>query len=389
VTTRGRVAVLGLGPAGRATASRLAAAGVDVVVVDPSPDRVWTPTYAAWEDELPGWLPSGVVATRTEQPRAWAGVEHRLQRTYVVLDTAGLQQALDLTGVLVLRGSVVDADAHRVTLADGRSVEADLVLDARGTRVSPDRAAQTAYGLVVPAERAAAAGGPWFMDWRRDHGAGSDAVPSFLYAVPLSAEHTLLEETCLVGRPALGLDELRRRLERRLAARGVELDGEEPVERVRFSVEAEPGPGPTRRGPTDRPVALGARAGVMHPATGYSVAVSLRLAEDVAHAVAAGEDVWDVLWPAPARRVQRLRDMGLTTLLRLPPAGAEQFFAAFFALPAARQRAYLSERADPAGTLAAMARMARTLPPGLTAVAVGSALPRWLRRGGRGGREGV
>ncbi|RYZ30248.1 MAG: lycopene cyclase, partial [Propionibacteriaceae bacterium] len=148
-----QVAVLGLGPAGRAAASRLAAVG-----------------------------------------------EHRLDRTYVVLDTPALQRSLDLQGVRVVAGSVVDADAHRVTLADGTQLDADLVLDARGTRPGPDRAAQTAYGLVVENDRAAAAGGPWFMDWRRDHGAGPDAVPSFLYAVPLDAEHTLLEETCLVGR---------------------------------------------------------------------------------------------------------------------------------------------------------------------------------------------
>ncbi|GAA3550817.1 hypothetical protein GCM10022197_02100 [Microlunatus spumicola] len=381
------VAVLGLGPAGRAVASRLAAAGVTVTAVDPHPERRWTPTYAAWEDELPGWLPRAVVATRTPHARAWAGREHRLDRTYVVLDTPGLQDALHLTGVDVVAGSVTAADAHRVTLADGTAITADLVLDARGTRLGADRAAQTAYGLVLPHERAAPAGGPWFMDWRRDHGAGPGAVPSFLYAVPLDAGHTLLEETCLVGRPALGLDELRRRLEHRLAARGVVLHGDERVERVRFSVEADPQtPRASRRAPVGRPVALGARAGVMHPATGYSVAVSLRLADEVARAVAAGgdaQDVWDVLWPASARRVQQLREMGLTTLLRLPADGVERFFAAFFALPAALQRAYLSDRSDPAGTLRAMARMARTLPAGLTAVAVGSALPRWPRRGGR------
>lgn len=382
-TIRRPVAVLGLGPAGRAAASRLAAAGVDVVAVDPHPRRRWTPTYAAWSDELPGWLGEHVVATRTAEMRAWAGGEHRLARTYVVLDTPALQDSLDLDRVDVRTGSVVAADAHRVTLADGSLLEADLVLDARGSRPDPARAAQTAYGLVLETARAAPAGGPWFMDWRDDHGAAPGAPPSFLYAVPLDARTTLLEETCLVGRPALGLDELRRRLERRLAARGVELRGDERVERVRFSVEADPDlPAPGRRPPADRPVALGARAGLMHPATGYSVAVALRLAEDLAHAVAAGRDVWPVLWPPRARRVQRLRAMGLTTLLRLPPSGVEQFFAAFFALPPARQRAYLSERTDPAGTLVAMARMARTLPAPLTAVAVGSALPRWPRPAG-------
>lgn len=387
-TTRTQVAVLGLGPAGRAAAHRLAVAGVDVIAVDPHPQRRWTPTYAAWADELPAWLAPEVVATRVPHPRAWAGGEHRLERTYVVLGTGALQDALDLAGVAVRRASVAAAGAHRVTLTDGDGgddvVEADLVLDARGSRPAPDRAAQTAYGLVVPHERAAAAGGPWFMDWRddwRQGGEEADAPPSFLYAVPLDERTTLLEETCLVGRPALALDELRRRLERRLAARGVDLRGDERVERVRFSVEPDPDVGlPGRRRPADRPVALGARAGLMHPATGYSVALALRLAEDLALAVAAGRDVWPVLWPARARQVQRLRAMGLTTLLRLPPGGVEQFFAAFFALPPARQRAYLSDRTDPAGTLVAMARMARDLPAPLTAVAVGSALPRWPRR---------
>lgn len=375
--------MLGLGPAGRSVAHRLRAAGVDVVAVDPNPDRRWRPTYAAWDDELPAWLPPAVVATRTPHARAWAHGEHRLERTYVVLDTRGLQDALDLRGADVRTATVLDTDAHRVRLSTGEVLEADLVLDARGSRVSTDRAAQTAYGVVLPTERAAPAGGPWFMDWRADHGAGPDAPPSFLYAFPLDASTTLLEETCLVGRPALGLGELQRRLERRLAARGVVLDGSERVERVRFSVEPDPDAArPGRLAPLDRPVALGARAGLMHPATGYSVALALRLAEDVAQAVAGGRDVWSVVWPPRARRVQQLRDMGLTTLLRLPHDGVEQFFAAFFALPPERQRAYLSDRTDPTGTMAAMARMARTLPRHLTAVAVGSALPRW------GGRTG-
>jgi lycopene beta-cyclase len=389
VTRRAQVVVLGLGPAGRSVAHRLAAAGADVVALDPNPLRRWRATYAAWEDELPAWLPAHVVASRTPHPRAWARGEHRLERTYVVLDVPALQEALDVRGVDVRDATVVDAHAHRVTTSTGDELEADLVLDARGSRPSTERAAQTAYGLVLPEERAAAAGGPWFMDWRDDwrddrrdaQGAGSAALPSFLYAVPLGQGRTLLEETCLVGRPALGLGELQRRLERRLAARGVHLDGTERVERVRFSVEPEPGAArPAREAPTDRPVPLGARAGLMHPATGYSVALALRVAEDVAQAVATGRDAWSVLWPPRARHVQRLREMGLTTLLRLPHSGVEQFFAAFFTLPPERQRAYLSDRTDPAGTLAAMARMARTLPPPLTAVAVSSALPLPSRR---------
>lgn len=366
-STPAQVAVLGLGPAGRAVAHRLRTAGVDVVAVDRSPDRRWTPTYAAWADELPDWLPTEVRRTQTPRPRAWAVTEHTVPRTYVVLDTRGLQDTLTLDGVRVVTGSVADVDDHVVRLTDGSQVRADVVLDARGTRPHPSRAQQTAVGVVVSTARATPIGGTWFMDWRRDNGTGPEDVPSFLYAVPLDAEHVLLEETCLVGRPALGLDELQRRLRTRLSGRGVRLSGDEPVERVRFCVE----PG-HRRGRGSGGVALGARGGLMHPATGYSVAVSLALADRLVAAVTSGRDVGRALWPPRARQTDRLRTMGLTTLLRLPPSGVEEFFAAFFALPASLQWAYVSDRDHPLATLAAMASMARTLPTGLTRIAVGS-----------------
>lgn len=368
-TVRAPVVVLGLGPAGRAAAHRLACAGVEVVAVDSAPGRRWTPTYAAWDDELPDWLPVGVRRTRTTGVRAWALKPHLIDRTYVVLDTPGLQSALTLDGVQVMTGKVVEADAHTVTLADGRQVIAAVVLDARGTRPDPTRAQQSAIGVVVTTQQAAPLEGTWFMDWRRDNGTRDEDHPSFLYAIPLDDDRVLLEETCLVGRPALKLPELRRRLDHRLAARGVVLRGAEPIERVRFCVEPAPvvetGSGP---------VLLGARGGLMHPATGYSVAVSLTVADTIADAVVGGRSVQGALWPARTRQTDRLRTIGLTTLLRLPPSGVEEFFAAYFALPTALQRAYVSDRARPVLTLAAMAAMAARLPPRLTQVAVSSAL---------------
>ncbi len=70
--------------------------------------------------------------------------------------------------------------------------------------------------------------------------------------------------------------------------------------------------------------------------------------------------------------VRLLRGAGLTTLLRLPPDGVPAFFEAFFRLTPDRQRAYLTGHEDPAGVAAAMAQMARTLHPRLTALAVGA-----------------
>ncbi|AZI58765.1 lycopene cyclase [Nakamurella antarctica] len=368
---RSPVVVLGLGPAGRATAHRIARAGIAVVAVDPAPHRRWTPTYAAWADELPAWLPSGVRGTQTSGVRAWALRPHLIPRTYVVLDTPGLQDALTLDGVQVITGTVAAADSHQVTLTDGRQLFADVVLDARGTRPQPTLAQQTAVGVVVTAQQAAPIGGSVFMDWRRDNGTRAEDHPSFLYAFPLDEDRVLLEETCLVGRPALGLRELRQRLEHRLATRGVVLTGNEPIERVRFCVE----PG-TSSNPESGPVRIGSRGGLMHPATGYSVAVSLNMADTIAGAVTHGRCVQEALWPLGARQTHRLRGLGLTTLLRLPASGIEEFFAAYFALPVSLQRAYITDRARPMLTATAMAAMAARLPPRLTRIAVTSALGR-------------
>lgn len=359
--------MLGLGPAGRALAHRLAVAGVDVCAVDPAPDRRWTPTYAAWSDELPDWLAEGVVATRV-RPRVWARKEREIPREYAVLSTPGLQDSLHLSGVEVVPARAVSATATSVGLGDGTVRRARHVVDARGATLSVDRAQQTAVGVVVDRARVEAVlGGCWLMDWRRDNGSGPHDPPSFLYAVPLNADDLLVEETCLVGRPALGMRELRTRLEERLRRRGIELSGYERVEHVRFSVEPDPADQVT-----GGPLLFGARGGLMHPATGYSVAVSLREAEVLARTLATGGDPRRTLWPTAARTSRRLRQAGLRTLLALQGNATAAFFDAFFDLPVELQRGYLSERAAPRATLAAMATMARRLPPTLTGVAVRS-----------------
>lgn len=370
--------VLGLGPAGRALTHRLAERRGDVLGIDVAPDRPWRPTYAAWADEIPDWVPANAISS-TSLARAWATSEHELARPYVVLDTLGLQRALTSSTARILAGRVVHADDHTVTLADDRTIRADIVIDARGSRPHPDRAQQTAYGLVLPRDRAPMLEQTWFMDWRRDNGTGLTDPPSFLYVVPLDAEFVLVEETCLVGCPPLGAAELRRRLHTRLANRGVALSGDEREEHVRFSVQPEPGVSPEQI-EGGQPLRVGARGGLMHPATGYSVALSLAVAERLSEAVVVGArssaDLAPLLWTRPERQVRRLRTIGLRTLLTLPPARVPEFFEAFFRLPPTLQRTYLSQRDRPAATLAAMTAMAAGMGPSLSRVAVAAAFHR-------------
>lgn len=323
-------------------------------MIDPRPERVWTPTYAAWADELPGWVDPGVVAATVAAPVAWGVREHRVERVYQVFDSAGLQASLTVEGATVVADRVVEVDARAgMVRTAGGETWTGRVVDARGVRRSPRQAEQTAYGVVVACGDSEPT---LFMDWRADNGAEPEETPSFLYAVPLGGDAVLFEETCLAGRPALAPEVLRHRLEHRLRARGIPLIGTEPVERVRFPVQGgKPGRG-----------RFGAAGGLTHPATGYSVAAALAAADTVVEG--------GTVWTPRARAVTALRRAGLRALLALPPRDVPVFFDAFFGLPAPLQHSYLSGHDDLHGTLAAMRALFADLPPRLRRTLVTSVI---------------
>lgn len=337
------VLVGGAGPAGWAVASACARRGLRTALVAPRPTAPWQATYGLWADEV-SVLPAGSRFT-TARTRVHANGERWLSRRYAVLDNDSVRAGLAHPDVAV----------HAGRLADWRT-SAKVVIDATGAhRPAGDRrtAAQTAYGLVVTAEVAAPLVGPGeavFMDWRRP----CPGPATFLYAIPLPDGRFLLEETSLAARRGLGMAELRARLLTRLAGHGID-PGDAPADRVRIPLEH----------PDPRPhvIPFGAAAGLVHPATGYSVADSLRLAPAVAAAIheagpaGARRAAARVLWSPAARAVYRLRRAGLGTLLALPPDRTAEFFALFFGLPPRLQRAFLSEREHLTGTAAAMATL--------------------------------
>ena len=360
---RGRVdvAVVGLGPAGRTLAARCAALGLDVLAVDPRPDAVWTPTYGVWEDELVG-LPTDVARARWTAPEVRAGSEHRLARTYLVLDNARVQEALPLTGVEVRPDRLDDTGVMALRSA------ARVVVDARGARPAgrvPDdpEPAQTAFGIVVPAESAAPAlqGAEallmdWRTDWAPDGVAPPGATPSFLYAIGLGDGTMLLEETCLAAAPGMPIEELRHRLRRRLRARGVDPAAvESPLDRevVRIPMRGRGQP------PVPGTLALGTAGGGGHLVTGYSVAHALSRGRSLAEEIARGSVPDEV---DPVRPVDALREAGLRALLRLDVDGTLALFDGFGRLPAHRQRAFMSRDAGPSAVAGAMWSMFADMP---------------------------
>lgn len=353
------VAIVGLGPAGRALASHCVDRGLDVLAVDPRPDAVWRPTYGVWEDEL-SHLPTAVVRHRVAQPELRSRGRHRLDRAYVVLDNAELQRTLPLEGATVERARLTDVE---MTGLRGR---ARVVVDARGARPAghvPDdpAAAQTAYGVVVPSEVAVPAldgAEALLMDWRTDWSPhpSPGGVPTFLYAIPLGPQEVLLEETCLAAAPGMPVAQLRDRLQHRLRARGVAMDAlDEPRSRevVRIPMRGRDAPAP------EGTVALGVAGRGGHPVTGYSVASSLARARTLAAQLAAGERPHQVDVAGPADVV---RELGLRALLRLDTDGTLELFEAFGRLGPHRQRAFMSRTSGAPELLGAMWQMFSAMP---------------------------
>ncbi|MFP5417027.1 MAG: lycopene cyclase family protein [Actinomycetes bacterium] len=350
------VAVVGLGPAGLALAHRCAARGLAVLAIDPRPGAVWTPTYGIWADEL-GDLPESVVRSRVPQPQIRAHGAYRLPRDYLVLDNGALQRVL--SGAEAPPASL---EIRRSRLDDGQVAalrsEARVVVDARGARpdglVPDDPApAQTAYGIVVPADAAAPAlqgAGALLMDWRTDWAPGGaiGRTPSFLYAIPLGPDAVLLEETCLAAAPGMPIPELRARLRRRLLARGVQpSDIDHPLEREIVRI---PMRGRGRR-PVEGTLAIGTAGRGGNLVTGYSVAHSLARADALANAIAEGR-ACKAADPLGAADV--FREAGLRALLRLDTTGTLALFDAFGRLPPAGQRDFMSRDSKAPGLARAM-----------------------------------
>lgn len=346
--------VVGAGPAGRAVSFRAAAAGLRVVLIDPDPERPWRATYGAWTDELPGWLGPDCIATSSTSVLVYTPTRRRVERGYAVLATDALQQFLSDADVDVRAERAVTLTQRWVVVESGEQLHARAVVDARGGVVSePSVPRQTAVGVrrrAVDAEMVV-------MDWRRP---GPSSAPTFSYRVALTSSVELVEETCLAGAPPVGLADLATTSAARLGGPVPDVSGADAdVELVDFALYSTRTPWAAH---DDAPLRFGAAGGQMNPATGYSVATSLCAADAVVGAVRTGADPQSALWPRRARIVYSLRAAGLGALLAMDADELCEFFDVFFALPAARQRAYLSGIDDLPGLLRAMIGVFAGLP---------------------------
>jgi lycopene beta-cyclase len=222
--------------------------------------------------------------------------------------------------------------AHQVELDGGETVDAEVVIDARGpdpAAVPPGSAGfQKFVGVELELARPHDLRVPVLMDATV---AQLDGY-RFVYVLPLAPSRVLVEDTYFSDSPVLDQDVVRER-----ALVYAREHGLEPVAAVREESGVLPMPWQVSGAPRPlaSPLVAGYQGGWFHPATGYSLPVAVRLAALVGAVPAAalfGSELAELA--AQVRRQARFFCQLNGLLFRwFDPAARWQVLARFYRLP--------------------------------------------------------
>lgn len=368
--------VVGGGPSGLSVAQQVSEAGLTVCSIDPSPKLIWPNNYGVWVDEFEAldlldcidttWS-SAVVYIDERSSKNLGRPYGRVNRKQ--LKSKMLKKCIS-NGVKFHQAKVIKVIHEEfksfLICNDGVTIQATLVLDATGfsrSLVQYDKpynpGYQVAYGILAEVEEH-----PFdvdkmlFMDWRDSHlnnnleiKERNSKIPTFLYAMPFSSNRIFLEETSLVARPGLKMEDIQERMVCRLKHLGIKVKS---IEEDEHCVIPMGGPLPIL---PQRVLGIGGTAGMVHPSTGYMVARTLAAAPIVAKSIIqylgsektlTGTDlsaeIWKDLWPIERRRQREFFCFGMDILLKLDLEGTRRFFDAFFDLEPRYWHGFLSSR---------------------------------------------
>ncbi|CAI9109160.1 OLC1v1008927C1 [Oldenlandia corymbosa var. corymbosa] len=370
------LAVVGGGPAGLAVSQQVSEAGLSVCSIDPSPKLIWPNNYGVWVDEFEAMDLLDCLDTTWSSAVVYIDDKNSkdLERPYGRVNRKALKskmmQKCISNGVKFHQAKVlkvIHEDSKSLLIcSDGVTIEAAVVLDATGFArclVQYDKpynpGYQVAYGILAEVEEH-----PFdvnkmvFMDWRDSHLSNNVAlkernerIPTFLYAMPFSSDRIFLEETSLVARPGVPMEDIQERMVARLRHLGIKIRSIEEDERCVIPMG---GPLPVL---PQRVIGIGGTAGMVHPSTGYMVARTLAAAPIVANAIVRylgsaqnplgaelSSEVWKDLWPIERRRQREFFCFGMDILLKLDLHATRRFFDAFFDLEPRYWHGFLSSR---------------------------------------------
>ncbi|HVU52189.1 MAG TPA: lycopene beta-cyclase CrtY [Polyangia bacterium] len=348
--------ILGGGLSGGLAALALADAGrgAGVVVVEAGDTLGGNHTWSCHEtdlDEAGRAIVTPLIAHRW--PRhvvRFPGRERRLEGGYLTVTSERFErlvrERLARAGATVLTGArAVEVGARGVRLADGRALEADVVLDARGPELAP-RVAGGGFQKFVGVEVALEDDGPWDAPVVMDASVEQIDGFRFVYVLPFSRRHVLVEDTVYSEHGRLDADELERR-----AVAYAEQHGARVARVLRREVGVLPLPAERPRevgspvaGP--RPLAIGYRGGFFHGVTGYSLPEAAR----VAQAIARGATPQETAAALDALVRERGRQRSLERLLArlmfgaMPPSTRWTALERFYRLPSATIARFYASR---------------------------------------------
>ncbi len=359
--------VIGAGPAGLIIAAALCEQGLTVAGLAPeAPDAPWPNTYGIWVDELEALGMAHLLEHHWRNSVAYFGPEAvALHRDYGLLDKTNFQQyLLDRTqSVLWHQGKAKQAehlaDCSKLTTSNGTVLEARIIVDASGhfpalaQRPQQDSIAyQAAYGIVGKFSKPPVEPGQFvLMDYRAEHLTAEERQqpPTFSYEMDFGEGIHFVEETSLAYAPAISFELLEKRLQRRLAARGIEVCEVQHVERCLFPMNLSlPDFGQAVLG-------FGGAASMVHPASGYMVGAMLRRAPDLATAIAQtlalpnaspqtiAQAGWQALWNRDRLRKHYLYLFGLEALMNFEEPRLNHHFSTFFQMPQENWRGFLAD----------------------------------------------
>lgn len=242
--------------------------------------HTWSHFATDVSGEIGAWLNPLIVHRREGYEVRFPGHCRTLSTPYLAITSDRFHEVISAamgedcwTGV-----GVTDIDEARVTLADGRVIEADCVIDGRGPRSSPALALgwQKFVGLEVELTAPHGLTRPIVMDATVDQLDGY----RFLYSLPFSPTRLLIEDTRYSDGAELDRETLRADIAAYATSQGWT---------IRETVREENGILPIAlAGDIEahwretRLPQVGLRAALFQPITGYSLPDAARLADEIA-----------------------------------------------------------------------------------------------------------
>lgn len=234
------------------------------------------PGAAPFVDGLAGWRWPGYTVRFPDRERT-------LDEPYAMIASSAFAEAVEAAvaaapnAVILTGAEATRIEPRRVVLADGRVLEADAVIDARG----PDRATfdqrsgwQTFVGLEVELASPHGLDRPLLMD---------ATVPQldgfrFFYLLPLDARRLLVEDTRFTDDRAIDAAAYEAEITAYIDARGWTVAAIHRREQGALPLPWVASPPP----PADGVLRAGFAGGFFHPVTGYSFPLATRVAALVA-----------------------------------------------------------------------------------------------------------